>query len=38
MFAIDRFYYHRTYMYMAFVGTTSQEHLKYVDSIKVKFS
>jgi hypothetical protein len=35
MFAICRFCYHRTYMYMALVGRTLQEHHKYVDSIKV---
>ena len=38
MFAIYRFHHHRTYLYMALVGITLQEHHKYVDSIKVKFS
>jgi hypothetical protein len=38
MFAIYEFCYHRKYMYMALVGRTLQEHHKYVDSIKVKFS
>jgi hypothetical protein len=38
MFSIYEFCYHKTYMYMALVGRTLQEHHKHVDNIKVKFS